>query len=41
MVPVASVVLTVPFYVMSVVCEYLVVGRFMPERALQLAALLQ
>jgi hypothetical protein len=35
MVPVASVVLTVPFYVMSVVCEYLVVRRFMPSLSRQ------
>ena len=31
MVPLASAVLTVPFYAMSVACEYLVVRRFMPD----------
>ena len=31
MVPLASAELTVPFYTMSVVCEYLVVRRFMPD----------
>jgi len=35
MVPVASAALTVPFYVMSVVCEYLVVKRFMPDLSRQ------
>ena len=30
-VPLATVVLTVPFYAMSVVCEYFVVRRFMPD----------